>query len=80
MRLCSDCRHFRPFSHTQDDGSCTHPDLVWTHPVSGVKRFPLAFAQRMSMARDGCGMSAAYWDYNPGSPSEPAIPQDEQPF
>ena len=76
MKLCSDCRHFRPFTHTQDDGSCTHPDLVWIHPVSGVKRHPLAYAQRMSLARESCGLSAQHWDLNPGSPPEPDTHND----
>ena len=71
MKLCSDCRHFRPLAHAQDDGSCTFPDAVWIHPVSGHKRFPLAFAQRMSPASSACGLSAQHWDYNPGSPPEP---------
>ena len=76
MKLCSDCRHFRPFTHTQDDGSCTYPQLIWVHPVSGSKRFPLAYTQRMSPARESCGLSAQYWDYNPGSPHEPAAQED----
>ncbi len=74
MKLCSDCRHFRPFTHTQDDGHCSHPALEWTHPVSGVKRFPLAFLQRTSLT--GCGMNAQYWDFNPGSPPEPDNQED----
>ena len=78
MKLCSDCRYFRPFTHTQDDGHCTHPALEWTHPVSGAKRFPLAFTQRNSIT--GCGMNAQYWDYNPGSPPEPQAADDGQPF
>lgn len=76
MKLCSDCRHFRPFTHTQEDGSCTFPDAVWIHPVSGHKRFPLAFAQRMSVVSTACGLSAQYWDYNPGSPAEPDEQED----
>ena len=76
MKLCSDCRHFRPFTHTQEDGSCTFPDAVWIHPVSGNKRFPLAFSQRMSVAPTACGISAQHWDYNPGSPPEPDSQED----
>jgi hypothetical protein len=76
MKLCSDCRHFRPFTHTQDDGSCTHPDLVRTHPVSGIKVFPLAFTQRTSVLSVSCGMEAQFWDYNPGSPPEPDEQED----
>lgn len=76
MKLCSDCRHFRPFTHTQEDGSCTFPDAVWIHPVSGHKRFPLAFAQRMSVVSTACGLSAQHWDYNPGSPPEPDTHND----
>ncbi len=74
MKLCSDCRHFRPFTHTQEDGHCSHPALEWTHPVSGAKRFPLAFSQRNSIT--GCGMNAHYWDFNPGSPPEPDNQED----
>jgi len=76
MKLCSDCRHFRPFTHTQEDGSCNFPDAVWIHPVSGNKRFPLAFAQRMSVVSTACGISAQHWDYNPGSPPEPDEQED----
>jgi hypothetical protein len=76
MKLCSDCRHFRPFTHTQEDGSCTFPDAVWIHPVSGTKRFPLAFSQRMSVVSTACGLSAQHWDYNPGSPPEPDTHND----
>jgi hypothetical protein len=76
MKLCSDCRHFRPFTHTQEDGSCNFPDAVWIHPVSGHKRFPLAFAQRMSVVSTACGLSAQHWDYNPGSPPEPDTHND----
>ena len=76
MKLCSDCRHFRPYTYTQDDGSCTYAELVWVHPVSGNKRFPSAFTQRMSPAREGCGPSAQYWDYDPGSPPEPQEGED----
>ena len=76
MKLCSDCRHFRPFTHTQDDGSCNFPDAGWIHPVSGHKRFPLAFAQRMSVVSTACGISAQHWEYNPGSPPEPDSQED----
>jgi hypothetical protein len=76
MKLCSDCRHFRPFTHTQEDGSCNFPDAVWIHPVSGHKRFPLAFAQRMSVVSTACGISAQHWEYNPGSPPEPDSQED----
>ena len=74
MKLCSDCRYFVPFTHTQDDGHCTHPALEWTHPVSGAKRFPLAFTQRNSVT--GCGMKALYWEFNPGSSPEPGEQED----
>ena len=76
MKLCSDCRHFRPFTHTQEDGSCNFPDAVWIHPVSGHKRFPLAIAQRMSVVSTACGISAQHWEYNPGSPPEPDSQED----
>ena len=74
MKLCSDCRYFIPFTHTQDDGHCTHPALEWTHPVSGAKRFPLAFTQRNSVT--GCGMKAQHWEFNPGSSPEPGEQED----
>lgn len=74
MKLCSDCRYFVPFTHTQDDGHCTHTALEWTHPVSGAKRFPLAFTQRNSVT--GCGMKAQYWEFNPGSSPEPGEQED----
>ena len=76
MKLCSDCRHFRPYTHTQDDGSCTYPQLVWVHPVSGHTRFPGAFTQRMSPAKESCGPDARFWDYDPGSPPEPELQED----
>jgi hypothetical protein len=78
MKLCSDCRHFVPFTHTDDDGHCQHPQSVWIHPVSGVKRSPLAFSQRHSIT--GCGMNAQFWEFNPGSPGEPVLDDDGQPF
>ena len=71
MKLCLNCRHFRPFPHTPDDGDCRNPDVVWVHPVSGAPRYPSAFSQRISPSATSCGPSAQHWDYDPGSPPEP---------
>jgi len=76
MKLCTDCRFFRRYQHTVDDGSCLHPSLVWVHPINGHKRVPGAFTQRMSPSKDSCGIDAKLWEYNPGSPSEPELPDD----
>ena len=76
MRLCSDCAYFEPWSHTRDDGACSHPDVIWIHPVSGEKRKPSAFVQRMSHARESCGLEGRHFCYDPGSPTEPYEQED----
>ena len=76
MKLCSDCVHFRRYTHTPDDGSCTHPNVVWIHPVTGAKRQPSAMLQRTSMVTTSCGQEARLWEYDPGSPPDPEDMED----
>lgn len=70
MNKCADCAYFKSVDYSNVYGECWHPEavVVWSDEKT------LAFDARM-IRKHKC-MDGQWWQYDPGSPSEPEEMED----